>query len=380
LFQATALSRQSRNRIDGSLTRCPLKKNNIGEQVKLLFVKLGAIGDVAQAAVALSEYRRRSPDLHLTWVVGHRVRSLAESFNVADRVISLNDDGLYSGSRITQVSTLVRCAVSLASSAKYDRIVTAYADWRYGLLTACMRSGSRERFRSLSHRPSPLQQRSRVHEYWRLLSGMDSEAIDIAAATRGLGDQISGLPEVDVKYNLPRDFIVIAPGGAKNPLRDDALRRWPIDRYRQLIQNLMAAGHAIVLMGGTTDRWAADALSDLGSIDLVGKTDLLDVLAILLRSSALVGNDSGILHLGALTDTAIVGLFGPTPVNAFVPLGRPGTIALAVGNKVSCSPCYDGRNYANCARNICMEAIPTTLVVESVEAALEATRRGPVLS
>jgi heptosyltransferase-2 len=344
--------------------------------VKLLFVKLGAIGDVVQSAIALGEYRRSSPDVHLAWVVGHRVRALAETFNVADQVISLNDDGLYAESPIRQVSALVRCAVSLASSAKYDRVVTAYADWRYGLLTSCVRSEIRERFRVSSHRPSPLQQRSRVHEYWRLLSGMDSQVIDIAAATRSLGDQVVGLPEVENKFGLPRNFIVIAPGGAKNQLRDDALRRWPIDRYRQLVQRLLAAGHAVVLIGGPTDRRAADELSDLGTIDLVGKTDLLEVLAILRKSSVLVGNDSGMLHLGALTRTAIVGLFGPTPVNTFVPLGRPRTIALAVGNKVSCSPCYDGRNYANCSRNICMEAIPTSLVIESVEAAVESGLTG----
>lgn len=338
--------------------------------MKLLFIKLGAIGNVVQAAIALHEYRRRWPETHIEWVTSHRVSLLVNSLNVADTVTPMEDDGLYSGSMGSKGRTLMRLALSLARAAKYDRIVTAYADWRYGLLTCLVRTASRSRFHRLADRPTPLQNRSRVYEYWSLLSGQDAQQFDIAAATSAVGRKMSGLPNVSTTYSLPKDFIVIAPAGARNQLRDDGLRRWPIDRYRNVIEHLVARGMSVVLVGGPDDQWASEKLADLSTIDLIGKTNLLDLLSVLRRSSALIGNDSGILHLAALTETAIVGIFGPTPANACIPLGRQKTIALFADNRVSCSPCYDGRNYARCSRNVCMEAISADQAIEALYSAM----------
>jgi heptosyltransferase II len=334
--------------------------------LRILFVKLGAIGDVVQAAVAVKHYRSHSPEVHVDWVIGHRLRSLVEAFGVADNVISVDDDGLYAGSPLARLRSLVRCCLRLAGWKRYDRIITAYRDWRYQLLTLGIRTASREDFRPQPARRGLIQQRSRVHEYWRILSDGDSESLDIAEATRSLGSGTLNVPDVDTVFSLPERFIAVAPGGAKNQLREDALRRWPIERYHALIGNLLDEGHCVVLVGGPTDTWASDALRDLPVTDLIAKTSLLELLGVLRRSEILIGNDSGILHLGALTQTGIVALFGPTPANAFVPLGRPRTLALAAGNAVSCSPCYDGRGYADCRRNICMEAISVTTVIDAV--------------
>ena len=346
-----------------------------GDPVRLLFVKLGAIGDVVQAAVAMGEFRRRVPAARVDWVVGDRIRSLVEAFGVADRVVPVSDDGLYAASTMAKASALVRCAVGLAGVRGYDRIVTAYSDWRYGLLTAGVPAKRRERFKPSAPRPSPIQHRSRVHEYWRLLSGGDSDPIDIAAATRELGLAMKGAAPFSTDYRLPERFIAVAPGGARNQLRDDALRRWPIERYRSLVETLVAKGNAVVLLGAAGDRWAADALSGLKAIDLIGRTNLPELLAVLRQARVFVGNDSGVLHLAGLTGAGVVGLFGPTPANSVLPLGRARTFALASENRVSCSPCYDGRNFAACSRNVCMEAISVDVVLSAIEAAAMATEQ-----
>ena len=339
--------------------------------MRILFVKLGAIGDVVQAAVAVSEYRRRYPHHKLDWVVGRSVSALVDAFGVSDELVVIDDLALLSSSYAQKGPALIKAMIRLWRLGKYDRVVTAYADRRYEILTCGVGARRRVRFSRALARPSPIQHRSRVHEYWCLLSGSDGEAIDIAAATKVLGRSVLNRVERSEFGSLPSQYLILAPGGAKNTLREDNLRRWPIDNYLGLAEKLLRAGRNVVLVGGLTDRWINSAFANMGVVNLIGETTLVNLLPVLDGADAIVGNDSGILHLAALTNAGIVALFGPTPANAFVPRGRDRTIVLEEGNRVSCSPCYDGKNYAPCSRNICLEAITVSRVFEAVESLCE---------
>jgi heptosyltransferase-2 len=160
--------------------------------------------------------------------------------------------------------------------------------------------------------------------------------------------------------------VVLAPGGARNLARDDRLRRWPIEAFRTLAERLIAAGRPVVLAGGSSDAWVADALGDLPVTSLIGQTSLLELAAVLDAADVVVCNDSGILHLAALTGAGLVALFGPTPANAVVPLGRERLVALQQDNRTSCSPCYDGKGFAPCAAPRCLEAISVAQVLEAI--------------
>ncbi len=59
-------------------------------------------------------------------------------------------------------------------------------------------------------------------------------------------------------------------------------------------------------------------------------------------------------------------LFGPTmPSQFLVPDER--TVVLWGGEQLACRPCYDGRDFARCADNICISSIPVARVLEAVE-------------
>lgn len=338
--------------------------------MKTLFIKLGAIGDVVQAAVALHELRRRDPSQEIHWAAGCQTAGLVEAFGVADRVTVIDDAGFYSPSLPVRFNALMRGMYALASRTPYDRLIVAYTDPRYRLLGWGVRAKRRESFGSAA-RLSPIQHRSRVHEYWRLLSGGDAQAIDIAAATCSLGRVLTERVLTGTaapRHILPPDCVVLAPGGARNLARDDHLRRWPIERFRLLAQRLIAAGRPVVLAGGPGDVWAAQALAGLPLTSLIGQTSLLELAAVLDAADAVVCNDSGILHLAALTGAGLVALFGPTPANAVVPLGRERLVALQEDNRISCSPCYDGKGFAPCAAPRCLEAISVDRVLQAIEA------------
>jgi heptosyltransferase II len=351
------------------------------ERSRILFVKLGAIGDAIQSAVALHEYRARNPGVVIDWLIGKSAYQLIDAIGVADHLVCVDDRALLGGPIQHRVAAAMQAIAKIRENypGRYDGIYTGYPDRRYRLLTLGIRSRERRSLGGRRHgRPSYIFHRSRVHELWRLLTDGDSVPFDLVAATKAVGAGLRERTPIVDQFGLPEAYVVIAAGGARNVRREDALRRWPIDNYRQLVLELTASGLNVVLVGASTDQWVADALSDVEALNLIGKTDLLQLFSVMQGADAVISNDSGVLHLATLTDSALVALFGPTPANATVPYGRPRMKVLSPGNRISCSPCYDGRNFAPCVRNICLESISVASVVAALRSVTgQGQSRGP---
>jgi heptosyltransferase II len=161
-------------------------------------------------------------------------------------------------------------------------------------------------------------------------------------------------------------------------MRDDALRRWPVESYVEVAAALVARGHEVVLAGGPGDRWASPQFSSLEVVDLIGQLSLLETVALLDSADVTVTHDTGPLHLAGLTRTAIVSLFGPTDPRGRLPQ-RAGTVALWGGEGFACRPCYDGRDYAPCLHNGCIRQVTPVMVLGEVSCLLRAIENGQEL-
>ena len=161
--------------------------------------------------------------------------------------------------------------------------------------------------------------------------------------------------------------------GARNLLRDDALRRWPLENYVALAAALLKAGHEVILAGGPDDTWASTSFTHLSVTDIIGKYSLLETLALLNSAAVTVTHDTGPLHLAGITSTAIVAIFGPTDPRGRLPQ-RANTVALWGGEGFACRPCYDGRDYAPCLNNGCMQQITPAMVLGEIQTLLTAQR------
>ncbi|MGC8774377.1 MAG: glycosyltransferase family 9 protein [Chlorobaculum sp.] len=338
----------------------------------MLFVKLGAIGDVVQAAAALMIYRERNPSVTVDWLVGSGQAELVRSFGVFENLIEVSEKKLFTGPLRQRLATLLQTNLSFLKHGKaYDNIVTAYVDIRYRLLTVMVMARQRSSFSRHAKRPSPIQHRSRVSEYLRLMAGEESiAAVDIAGATESLGRRVLAAPMADDSKHklssLPEHYIVLIPGGSKNILPTDGLRRWPISHYRALAESIRVHGYNVVLAGGHGDAWVIDDFEGIEYENWIGRTTLHEMVHLLERADAVITHDTGPLHLSCLTRTPVLALFGPTPANAVVPFGRPDTAIIQLGNEVSCSPCYDGRRYAQCDCPVCMENISVQRVEKTL--------------
>jgi heptosyltransferase-2 len=132
-----------------------------------------------------------------------------------------------------------------------------------------------------------------------------------------------------------RPLIGINPGASYG-----LAKCWYPDRFGELGKRLSEKWKASLLIFGKKEEGeiAREILKYLGSdgIDLTGKTDLLQLAALLEQCSLLVTNDTGTMHMAAAVKTPVVAIFGSTDSITTGPWGEGHTI---VKEEVSCSPC-----------------------------------------
>jgi len=113
--------------------------------------------------------------------------------------------------------------------------------------------------------------------------------------------------------------------------------RLPDETAAGIIRGIRRATHAPVLVTGAPSEAAATerlcARIGSGARSLAGRTDLLELAAILEGARAAVTVDSGPMHLAAAVGTPLVVLFGPGDPRRFGPRGRAGQVTVLQGRR-----------------------------------------------
>lgn len=344
--------------------------------MKILIIKLGAIGDVIQLCAAVKYYRTIYPSHGIDWMTSIELVKLIESMGVADTVFGIDSNIISSKSLLKRLLWLIKINIIFSRQyIRYEYLVFPYMDWRYKLIATIV-FWKKFKYFNMNEERMPVSHRHRVYEYWRLLSGEENRNFDISRAMNDLGKIFfkNSAPTDDLVNSLnaiKNSYVVLIPGGAKNQFRSDGLRRWPLTYYVTLADFMIKQGFNVVIAGGPTDSWVSYAFEKLSCTNLIGATNLHDMIHLLGRSLVVISHDTGPLHMAAMTRAPLVALFGPTPANAIIPKSRPNTIVLQLDNLISCSPCYDGKNYARCNKALCMDLISPQSVATSALALIE---------
>ena len=166
-----------------------------------------------------------------------------------------------------------------------------------------------------------------------------------------------------------------------NPGAGRSVKEWPPERFARAAADLAARDRAtIVLLGSAAERPLGEAVrkhvgNDVPLIDLVGRTPLVDLAAVLERIQVLVTGDTGPMHLAAAVGTPVVGIFGPTDPARYAPL-IDGSAALHAN--LWCRPCHRTRRPpARCRHGIpdCLVGVGTDDVVTAIRSLQVLSRR-----
>ena len=144
----------------------------------------------------------------------------------------------------------------------------------------------------------------------------------------------------------PDDLTVVAPDRPVPPAAEGATlvhpgaasdaRRWPVERWAAVVRSEVAAGRPVVVTGGPDEvdlarAVAGDALPP--EAVLAGRTDVLDLAAVVGAAGRVVCGDTGVAHLATALGRPSVVLFGPVPPAEWGPPARPYHVALWAGRR-----------------------------------------------
>ncbi|MBT2587092.1 glycosyltransferase family 9 protein [Arthrobacter sp. ISL-95] len=115
-------------------------------------------------------------------------------------------------------------------------------------------------------------------------------------------------------------------------------RLWPVERFAEVAVELAAAGHEVVLTGGTSERARAEEAAALAKLKganlddglLAGRQGLAEFAATIAEARLVVSADTGAAHLASAYERPSVVLFGPAPAEEWGPPPGPHVVLTAV--------------------------------------------------
>lgn len=168
------------------------------------------------------------------------------------------------------------------------------------------------------------------------------------------------------------DLIIgIAPGAGASWGQDALLKHWPAVKFAQLADRLINALSAkILFLGDESDRHIADiivATMNNKPIDLVGKTALGELTAIINNLRILITNDGGPLHIAVALNKKTLSFFGPVDPRVYGPYPADENRHIVLNKASNCSPCYRRFRLSPCRNEKeCLEGIEVGEAVRAI--------------
>lgn len=144
-----------------------------------------------------------------------------------------------------------------------------------------------------------------------------------------------------------------------------ASKNWPVDHIVKLCDMLSAKNIRVFLTGQQKDKGVARqiiAKAKSKPSDFTGKTNIMQLAALIARSKAYVSGDSAPLHVAAAMDVPIVALFGPTDPKRHMP---PASKSVILVEHLKCAPCYSG--VCKIKTHACMKQINADVVMHKIK-------------
>lgn len=285
------------------------------------------LGDAVMHLGALRNLKEGRPDLHLTILTPKNLVDLYCSCEFVDAVQSLPKvSGIFKTLRqVWQTAQQLReqsFDVALVLPNSYR---TALEVWLGGIKRRVGFRVQGRGKRAINHKiPINYFDKPNQHQAFRWLN-----------AVAWLGSEFKTEPYLlEATTRVERENLgVIAPGAAFGPAK-----RWLPERFAHAARSLSETCEKWIIVGAPEDKKSCREVEALlpGVENLCGKTNLGDLILLLLKSRFVLCNDSGVMHLAGICGAKTVAIFGSTEPQAT--RARQSSVAY-VRHHVPCSPC-----------------------------------------
>lgn len=273
----------------------------------LCIFRLSAIGDVTHILPVIHSLKKAWPQTQITWVIGKLEYQLVKSLPGVEFIVFDKSDGWKAYFKLRKqlkgrkFDLLLMMQVALRASIAslfiparhklgFDRQRAVDFQW---LFSNCKIAGD-----------------NRVH----VLDGFFQFLQAIGIEEKYLSWELP-ISEDDINYaqNISGDkpYAVINPCSSA---RRNNWRNWPEDRYAAIVAYLHSKDINVILTGGPSEMeidfgQSISARCQSKVIDLIGKTSLGQLLALLQKAEFVIAPDTGPAHMATIVDIPVIGLF-----------------------------------------------------------------------
>ena len=348
---------------------------NGNQAVRILVIRLSALGDVVRTLPAVVSISNAFPGSKITWVTETLGASFLNGQPAIDRVLVFRTR-LWRRIFLTptgfiRVARQFRSFVKNLRSIEYDMVVDFHGVLKSAAVSLLAKTGRRIGYDGTGAKEfSHLAYAEKVN----LPEGKLSRYKRNMALARHLGGREPG-PEPLIRFPTPvvdglspfpdqlppgGPLFTIHPGTSARAI----YKRWFADRYASLADGIVRRFNGRVLF-----TWAPDEFDFVSRIAKMAREDVhiaprtetpLHLAYILSQSDLYIGSDTGAMHMATLVGTPVVAIWGPTDPAE----NEPGPYAPyeVVRRSVDCSPC----RRMGCRVRTCMAAVEVDDVLSAV--------------
>lgn len=300
---------------------------------KLLFIRLGSLGDVVKCVPAYRSLANCFPKTQCDWLVDARFAGAIDT--------QLNGGSVVPVRKTLSFRKLLKIRKTLQAN-NYDLVVDAHGNIRSGVLAKMTGAPVRVGFSRGFHKegwinsffmtcrvtPQGVIQNRRLMamSLAKKCGGVDCTDYPFLAAQPQYFQQAQS-------FFKAGPIILIHPGGSRKGM----YKRWLLDRYAVLAKKLKDtyAANIYLVWGNREEKALCETLQKISALHfpLIPDTDLPGLMGFLAAADLVIGADSGPVHLADALGTPVVSIHGPKDPARYGPFGPR---AVAVSHHLPC--------------------------------------------
>jgi heptosyltransferase II len=331
---------------------------------KILIINLMYIGDLLFATPLLHSLRQRYPEAYISLLIDQKYADVVRFNPNISELICIDKKG-YHG----KLRNFIRLIGELRQK-KYDLVINLHRNERSSALAAFsggkkIAGFSKPGFSLLFDQV--IEERKNIHQVAAYLEVL--KALDIPVADCGLEmgvDEKSTLqaqkiwdqsfPQQEKNYPV----IGLNTGGSW------PTKRWTVDGFAQLADQLLGKGYGVCFFGGPMDQQDVDAIlqkmqrvASSRFAVFTGKTTLLEMASLVKKCAVVVTGDSGPMHIAVSQQVPVIALFGPSDPVRYAPYRQQEAVILSARDCLCCG-------LHECQGHECMKEISVDEVLKKI--------------
>ena len=325
----------------------------------ILIIKMSALGDVIHAIPCADALRKLYPEARISWLVHPQFSAFVPEPPMVDEVIFFNKAEFNELSFSDKIKKLCSLRRELHAK-KFDLVIDLQGLFKSAViawLTGCpnrigyndLREGSGFISKAIH---GPNDKGHVIQQYLDVIRYLGSDVKEPVFPMPTLTSEKQQMRDLllSEKPNINwQKTVALVPGAGW------VTKEWPTEHFVELARRLIADGNTVILAGGPAEVAKGEeiehTLDSVMVINLIGKTKLRELAALMGIVSLCVGGDTGPVHIAAAMGRRIVALFGPSSGHRAGPYGKKVTI---INSNEKCCPCFKRKCPIN--KN-CMEKI-----------------------